>query len=81
MGDDECVGSVLARHWYELIPQREPWSQLSRRAHRRLVYRAKRWLNRQAVEQMTISLLNEHDPDGEILQWLEVIAGMARAMS
>ncbi len=24
--DDECVGTVLARHWYELIPQRELWS-------------------------------------------------------
>jgi hypothetical protein len=67
LGDDECVGSVLARHWYELIPQRDPWPQLTRRAHRRLAYRAKRWLNRQAVEQMTISLLNERDPGGEVL--------------
>jgi hypothetical protein len=81
VGDFECVGSVLARHWYELIPQCDPWPQLSRRARRRLVYRAKRWLNRQAVEQMTVELLSERDPAGEVLGWLEVIAGMARAMS
>jgi hypothetical protein len=81
VGDDECVGSVLARRWYELVPQPDPWPALSRRARRRLVYRAKRWLNRQAVDQMTISLLNERDPCGEVLHWLEVIAGMAMAMS
>ncbi|HTQ39651.1 MAG TPA: ATP-dependent endonuclease [Pirellulales bacterium] len=81
VGDDECVGSVLARHWYELILQYDPWPALSHRARRRLVYRAKRWLNRQAVGQMTVELLSERDPGGEVLQWLEVIAGMARAMS
>ncbi len=80
-GDAECVGSVLAHHWYELIPQREPWSQLSRRARRRLIYRAKRWLNTKAVEQMTVSRLQERDPGGEILQWLEIIADMVRALS
>ena len=35
-GDDECVGSVLAHHWYERVPQHFPWQSLSRRARRRL---------------------------------------------
>jgi hypothetical protein len=30
---------------------------------------------------MTISLLNERDLGGEVLQWLEVIADMTRVMS
>jgi len=41
------------------------------------VYRAKRWLNRQAVEHMTLELLAERDPAGEVLQWFAVIARMA----
>ena len=32
--DDECVGTELARHWYELIPQARPWSELLRRTRR-----------------------------------------------
>ena len=38
--DDECVGTALARHWYELIPQARHWPELLRRTRRRLVYRA-----------------------------------------
>ncbi len=76
IGEDECIGSVLAHYWYELIPQANPWTAISRRARRRLIYRAKRWLNRQAVDQMTIELLHERDPGGEILQWLKVISDM-----
>ncbi len=38
--DDECVGTELARHWYGLIPQAHPWSELLRRTRRRLIYRA-----------------------------------------
>jgi hypothetical protein len=78
-GDDECVGSVLARHWYELVPQHVPWQSLSRRARRRLVYRAKRWLNRPAVDQMTATLLAERDSAGEVLEWLAVITQLATA--
>ena len=25
--DDECVGTELVRHWYELIPQARPWPE------------------------------------------------------
>jgi hypothetical protein len=79
--DDECVGIELARHWYELIPQARPWTELLRRTRRRLIYRAKRWLNRQAVMQMTTDLLAQRDPAGEVLQWLRLIAEMATAKS
>jgi hypothetical protein len=77
--DDECVGTELARYWYALIPQGRPWPELLRRTKRRLIYRAKRWLNRQAVLQMTADLLAQRDPAGEVLQWLTLIAEMATA--
>jgi hypothetical protein len=79
--DDECVGTELARHWYELIPQALPWPGLLRRTRRRLIYRAKRWLNRQAVMQMTADLLAQRDPAGEVLHGLTLIAEMATAKS
>ena len=59
--DDECVGTAPAHHWYELIPQTRPWPELLRRTRRRMIYRAKRWLNRQAVMQMTAELLAQRD--------------------
>ena len=79
--DDECVGTELAHHWYGLIPQARPWTELLRRTRRRLNYRAKRWLNRQAVMQMTADLLSQRDPAGEVLQWLTLLAEMATAKS
>jgi hypothetical protein len=79
--DDECVGTELARHWYQLIPQGRPWPELLRRTQRRLIYRAKLWLNRQAVMQMTADLLAQRDPAGEVVQWLMLIAEMATANS
>ena len=42
VNDDACVGTVLARHWYELVPQAGPWPELLRRTKRRLIYRAQR---------------------------------------
>ena len=75
--DEDCVASNLARHWYELIPQLVPWLELAPRARKRFEYRAKRWLNRHAVEQMTSALLTERDPDREVVHWLKTIAEMA----
>ncbi len=75
--DEQCIDFNLARHWYELIPQATPWPEISRRARRRLICRAKRWLNRQAVDQLTVKLLEERDSEGKVLNWLAVIAELA----
>jgi hypothetical protein len=57
------------------------WNELSSRARRRLRYKAKKWLNRQAVDQMTPALLAERDPHREVLGWLTTIADLAGASS
>jgi hypothetical protein len=57
------------------------WKALSHRARRRLRHKAKKWLNRQAVDQMTPALLAERDPHGEVLGWLTTIADLAGASS
>jgi hypothetical protein len=57
------------------------WEELSHRARRRLRYKAKKWLNRQAVDRMTSALLAERDPHGEVRGWLTTIADLAGASS
>jgi hypothetical protein len=52
---------------------------LSRRARRRLRDKAKKWLNRDAVERMTPERLAERDPAGEVISWLRMIAELATA--
>lgn len=75
--DDACVASVIAQSWYERVPQWTPWPALTRRAKRRMLNRAKRWLNTQAVEQMTLDFLTKRDPAGELMELLARIAAMA----
>jgi len=78
-GDDDGVGEMVARHWYEQHASTLPWEQRSRRTRARLVHRAKRWLNSVAVDQMTANLLFERDPAGEVIGWLETIDEMTRS--
>lgn len=72
-GDAEPVCSLLAHYWYRRKPGLVKWEDLPRRAERRLTAQAKRWLNTMAVEHMTVDLLAERDPAGEVLSWLHAI--------
>ena len=73
-GYDDHVPLMLAQREYELSGSVIAWNSLPRRAQRRYVQRAKRWLNTVAVQQMTAALLVEHDPAGEVLGWYATIA-------
>lgn len=53
------------------------WKSLSARARRRLRGKAKKWLNRDAVDRMTVERLAERDTQGEIRSWLLTIAQLA----
>lgn len=75
-GDDDCVTSVLARGGFE--PGRI-WGELPGSVRSRFSQHAKRWLNTVAVQQMTIELLRQSDPAGDILGWFNAIAVMAPA--
>jgi hypothetical protein len=39
---------------------------------------AKEWLNREAVERMTVPRLAARDPAGDLIRWLTTIAGIVR---
>ena len=62
---------------YQLDLDVEPWELLTRRARSRMTYRVKRWLNTRAADQMTVELLRERDPDGEVISWLTAIRRLA----
>ncbi|MEQ8788672.1 MAG: ATP-dependent endonuclease [Pirellulaceae bacterium] len=76
-GDFDPVPDLVAKASFQQEQPAIPWETLSRRAHKRLINRVKRWLNTKVVEQMTFELLAERDPNGEVVSWLKTIAGLA----
>ena len=75
--DFDCVSAIVARGLYRNGPGQPAWQLHSQRAKSRMTNRAKRWLNTTGAEQMTVELLTEQDPDGEIRSWLRQIASMS----
>ena len=74
--DHDHVADLIAERLYELQDQ-APWSQLPRRAQVRRRNRVKKRLHTKAVERMTVELLAERDPSGEVISWLETIVHLA----
>ncbi len=74
VNDTESMALAVARDWYLRQPQTLPWDELTPRARRRLAARCKRWLNTHAVNAMTLGMLRQRDPAGELISWLREIA-------
>lgn len=72
-GDFDAVAEIVARASFQSDESRR-WQSLSRRARRRLRDKAKKWLNREAVDCLTPERLAERDPDDEVIGWLQTIA-------
>jgi hypothetical protein len=77
-GDFDDVAEIAAKATFQAEDCRS-WTSLSTRDRKRLRGRAKKWLNRAAVDQMTTSLLAERDPGEEVVGWLRGIARLANA--
>ncbi len=71
--DFDCVAELTARALYRQRPGETAWQLQTRRSQSRMANRAKRWLNTEAAGQMTLSLLEERDQEGEILSWMSAI--------
>jgi hypothetical protein len=76
--DDDVAEMVAEKRFLNHHPDRD-WSETPARCRRRLKNQAKQWLNRAAVDRMTLDLLATSDPDGEIRGWLTAIGEMANA--
>jgi len=75
--DFDPVAEIVAKRRYQLDLDVEPWELLTLRARKRMTYRVKRWLNTRAAELMTVDLLHQRDPDGEVISWLTTIRRLA----
>ena len=71
--DFDCVAQLTAKELYQQRPGEIAWQLQARRSQSRMANRAKRWLNTQAVEHMTIGLLQEQDQESEIVSWMLAI--------
>jgi hypothetical protein len=76
--DDDSTADLAARAVFAAKPADISWQQLTVRTRKRLRDRAKRWLNTRAVERMTMLRLNQRDPDGEVVGWLQTIAALLK---
>jgi hypothetical protein len=75
--DEDDVPELIARKANERHEPGVAWDDLTARARKRLRYKAKRWLNQWAVDQMTVARLAERDGD-EVRSWLATIAALSR---
>jgi hypothetical protein len=73
-GDDDYVADLVAQGCHERQGKAPSWESLPGRARKRFRERAKKLLNRLAVERMTPELLAEQDSCGEIRSWLATVA-------
>jgi hypothetical protein len=73
VANDERMSTVVARSWYLGRPHDRAWEELSSRAQRRMATQAKRWLNTEAVDRMTLPMLRDRDADGALISWLKCI--------
>jgi hypothetical protein len=76
-GDWDDVPDLTAERLF-LAQHAAGWQTLGAQTRRRLRNRAKEWLNREAVERMTVPRLAARDPAGDLIRWLTTIAGIVR---
>jgi hypothetical protein len=72
------VPELVARQVNERHESGIAWDDLPARTRKKLCYKAKRWLNTWAVDQMTAAKLAERDGRGELRSWLAAIAALSR---
>ncbi|CUW40859.1 conserved protein of unknown function(containing coiled-coil domain133-161; containing P-loop containing nucleoside triphosphate hydrolases,1-383) [Magnetospirillum sp. XM-1] len=76
--DDWCdVPDLIAEQIHVAGGGITPWAQLDEEKKGRKVSRAKRRLNRGAMDKMTLALLQTMDSGGEIIGWLQAVRDRA----
>lgn len=77
-GDYDSVPQIAAKELHDLSESGSAWEDLPEQKQEKKKSQAKKWLNRDAVGNMTPKLLEERDPDGEIISWLTKISDLMR---
>jgi hypothetical protein len=76
VNDHADVAELVARQRFLSQHPKINWIAIAARCRARLRNSAKRWLNRAAVDRMTVDRLATRDPTDEIRGWLATIAEM-----
>ena len=71
--DFDPVVDLTAKRIQQRDEGAKPWELLSRRTRSRRIHRAKQRLNTVAVDLMSVDMLHESDPNGDIISWLAAI--------
>ena len=75
--DEDDVAGLVAQRCYAMIGGSQAWDDIPPRRRRKLRHRAKKWLNTEAVEKMTVGRFAASDPQGEVKSWLAAIGALA----
>ena len=67
------VPLMLAQAIHTADPNAPPWNNVTDDNKKRKASKAKRHLNQECAEKMTVTLLAQSDPGGEILSWLKAV--------
>lgn len=74
--DFDDVPALVARAVHDASESENAWDDLLDKKKGEKIRRAKRWLNSEAAEAMTRQMLDDRDPDGEVIGWLRQMAEM-----
>ena len=75
--DQADIALSFARRSFLARPHDCEWEALPMKARRRMAATAKKWLNSAAVDFMSLELLRDRDPQGELLIWIRAIGHAA----
>jgi len=73
IGDFDDVPLMLAQTLHTLDSSASAWSAVTEENKKEKARRAKRRLNQECVDKMTVALLAQTDPNEEIPSWLKAV--------
>jgi hypothetical protein len=75
-GDFDDVPLIVAKAIHESSDSDIPWDEVTPKKKSEKSRKAKIWLNQKAVLAMTPDMLNEIDPNGDVVGWFDEISRM-----
>ena len=75
-GDFDDVPMIVAKAIHDASEAEKSWDEVTEKKKSEKFRKAKIWLNQQAVLAMTPELLNQADPNGDVVGWLNEISRM-----
>lgn len=78
IADFDDVPLRAAQQIHAASGSEKPWEDVKSDEQKKKVNQAKKWLNKDAVGKMTYEMLQESDPNGDVIRWLREITERTR---